>query len=263
MRNKEVIIKSDFAINVIAAFLALFSAYLIFTLNFNTKLFLMLNQSLAWIPPSVAMALTVIGDTHVALAILLPFLITNRNASLATILALIVGGLLIQLLKAYFNESRPVAILAEDMFRIIGPPLASNAFPSGHSATAFMAAAILYMLIENRQWRFLILISATLVALSRIIVGVHWPIDVLTGSAIGWLAGITAMQVSKHWLPPIRAGLHHFIIFLILTSNAYLLILFDSGYEQVRIVEQTVAIVSSIAFFFIVMKKKFKFNYIT
>ncbi len=65
-----------------------------------------------------------------------------------------------------------------------------NSFPSGHSADAFVSAVFLYYLLKNSQYsggRFLPLIFAFLIALSRVLVSAHYPSDVAAGMAIGIL----------------------------------------------------------------------------
>jgi len=66
---------------------------------------------------------------------------------------------------------------------VIGPRLAQHSYPSGHAAAAFGAAtAVGY---AYRRWFWLFLSPAAAVAVSRIYVGVHFPIDVTVGAAVG------------------------------------------------------------------------------
>jgi len=59
-------------------------------------------------------------------------------------------------------------------------------FPSGHSQGAFLIWPFLALRSKNpRKWLPLALGLATCIALSRIVLGVHWPIDVLGGAFIG------------------------------------------------------------------------------
>ena len=65
-----------------------------------------------------------------------------------------------------------------------------NAFPSGHSADAFVSGVFLYYMLKQSQYtgyRFLPLIYAFLIALSRVFVSSHYPSDVAAGMAIGIL----------------------------------------------------------------------------
>jgi undecaprenyl-diphosphatase len=59
----------------------------------------------------------------------------------------------------------------------------SDSFPSSHATTAFAGAVVLSFLLP-RLWP-LFVAAATLVAFSRLYVGVHYPTDVVAGAAIG------------------------------------------------------------------------------
>ena len=65
-----------------------------------------------------------------------------------------------------------------------------NSFPSGHSADAFVSGVFLFYLLKNSNYagfRFLPLMYAFLIALSRVCVSAHYPSDVAAGMAIGIL----------------------------------------------------------------------------
>jgi len=69
-------------------------------------------------------------------------------------------------------------------------PLDQFSFPSGHTlhAVAFTTIAIAHY----PQLAFLLIPFAFLVALSRMVLGLHYPSDVLAGAAIGAaIAGIS------------------------------------------------------------------------
>lgn len=80
---------------------------------------------------------------------------------------------------------------------------AYQAFPSGHSALAFAAAAA--AVAEIHRWNRdatwftapLLYGGATLVGLSRMYEDRHWPTDILAGAAIGTFAGIKAVRFSR------------------------------------------------------------------
>lgn len=92
---------------------------------------------------------------------------------------------LVRLLKIGIGRSRPANGSNFDPLTLKSE---YNSFPSGHAADIFTGAVLLYLLIDRsrwRHWRFLPLLYAGLVALTRIAGGVHHLADVVAGAAIG------------------------------------------------------------------------------
>jgi undecaprenyl-diphosphatase len=90
-------------------------------------------------------------------------------------------------IPASVPASRPVIRL------LGGPPLKEHSFPSGHAQAAMTAAMAFGFLYPRLRW--LLVGVAVLVALARVAVGAHFPLDVLAGAGIGaacasgvWLA---------------------------------------------------------------------------
>lgn len=60
-------------------------------------------------------------------------------------------------------------------------------FPSTHSSSAFAWAE--FMGIKYVRYKLLFFAFAALVAVSRVYIGVHYPVDVITGAILGWFIG--------------------------------------------------------------------------
>jgi membrane-associated phospholipid phosphatase len=177
---------------------ALASAMLVQAMPPKKDLFLAVNQWASRYPEAVWSALTLLGETPVLIAIVSPLLVWRPQAFYSVLAAVPVGACLSWALKALYNAPRPAALIDPALFQVIGPQLHRNAFPSGHTITVFAAAAALVvgLLAARRQkWQVprmlagLIVLLAAMVGVSRVAVGAHWPVDVLAGAGVGWIAG--------------------------------------------------------------------------
>ncbi|WP_395783599.1 phosphatase PAP2 family protein [Aquirufa sp.] len=67
-------------------------------------------------------------------------------------------------------------------------------FCSSHAANAFAVAVGFYLLTRNKPLGIALLIWASLMAYSRIYLGVHYPLDVITGAVIGTTGAVILKQ---------------------------------------------------------------------
>src|SRR4030095_15579774 len=84
-------------------------------------------------------------------------------------------------IKAYFRRRRPFIDVVRAL--VVGKRPGSWSFPSGHTASSFACAWVLSTYWPRRAPLFFTL--ASIVGLSRIYVGAHYPGDVLSGAIAG------------------------------------------------------------------------------
>ncbi|MBD3242199.1 MAG: phosphatase PAP2 family protein [Chitinivibrionales bacterium] len=173
--------------------------FLVFISRLDNVLFIGLH-SLAGEPGGAYWAhVTILGDGLVAAVVLLPFVRRRPDILFALVVASLVGILVTHGIKPWLDTPRPPKVLAgSTLLDVLGPAHKSRSFPSGHAMTAFMIAGIVAMNVP-KGWRLVCVLVATTVAVSRVVVGVHWPTDVLAGAACGWVAAVVGVAVAHRW----------------------------------------------------------------
>lgn len=135
------------------------------------------------------------GGTIWLIVILILLCIPNyRRWGIVLVCALILTALIGNIfVKNIFDRVRPCNIMPLTSM-LITPP-SSFSFPSGHSASSFASATVLWKM--NRRVGILAFIVAALIAFSRLYLFVHYPTDVLGGIALGVFIACMLVTLSK------------------------------------------------------------------
>ena len=107
----------------------------------------------------------------------------------------------------FWKKTRPIGItvlislLFDFVVNELITPLVTNvspyrSFPSGHSGGSFSAMFALYKWVPKKIG-IPALILATMVALSRLYVGVHYPTDIIAGCIIGFICSVLANYIVR------------------------------------------------------------------
>lgn len=155
-----------------------------------------LNHFFSFVDPQFWINITLWGDTLVLLCLMAPLLAYRPQWVYGLIASIPLGGLLSSVLKKAFNAPRPGDVLSAADYHALSDVLTGHSFPSGHSITAFAMASVVLACLETEEKRAAhlwikttVLAIALLIGCSRIALGVHWPMDVLAGACVGWIAG--------------------------------------------------------------------------
>ena len=195
-------------INFLIAFvlLILLSSIQLFDLKINVNGFIAINSRGNIADEKVWSFITLMGDTGILWPMLLIFSITSMKTIYAVLAAVPMGGFLSVLLKKLFDSPRPSGLLELVDIHVIGPVLTTHSYPSGHTITIFAAisAIVLSYSIQAKSlgsiFKIGLFIFATVVGISRIMVGAHWPLDCLAGACVGWISGVTGIYLSRKYL---------------------------------------------------------------
>jgi undecaprenyl-diphosphatase len=121
-----------------------------------------------------------------------------KMASASALAAAAVAMLTNQVITHFvWERSRPYATHgASD--HLLSAPSVDPSFPSDHAAAAFAIAFA--VLACSRRGGIAFLVAATLIGLSRIALGMHYPSDVLAGALVGWLAAMLVTRLGRVWI---------------------------------------------------------------
>jgi glycosyltransferase involved in cell wall biosynthesis/membrane-associated phospholipid phosphatase len=173
-------------------------------------------------------AITFLGDGAVALALAL--LAARRLPRLvwAAVIAALLATAWVHGGKHAYDERRPLATLEKSEVKVIGPELRYSSFPSGHTATVFTVAGVCILGLRLGIGASLAFLGiATLVGVSRMVVGAHWPLDVLAGAFGGWVAAVLGVALAERWSFGLRPAVQGLATLLFIAAAVLLL----SGYD--------------------------------
>ncbi|HEX7599261.1 MAG TPA: phosphatase PAP2 family protein [Polyangia bacterium] len=123
----------------------------------------------------------------------------------AIVISFVLSEVITQILKRVAGQARPTAsIPGLDVHGYPKDPY-GNAYPSAHTSVVVGLVTALWPWLTWPQ-RVVGVAVAALVALNRLYIGAHWPVDVVGGAAIGLLSGSVCWLVAARW--PIRRGGH-------------------------------------------------------
>lgn len=209
----------------------------------NQSLFLKINSISTITGSWIWSNLTLLGDLLIVLVLMLPFCYNKPRMVWHAMLSVLIVILAVQLIKFSINTDRPVTNLPPDTFRLIGKTMLLRSFPSGHTATAFAFTGVLIYEIKHFCFRFLFLITAFLIGVSRIVVGAHWPIDICGGAILGLIGAWTVhfLIIKTPWGYGYRAQMIRIPILLI--TALVVLLVYNPKYPQSMPLQRVIAII--------------------
>jgi membrane-associated phospholipid phosphatase len=109
-----------------------------------------------------------------------------------------------RLIKPYVSRARPCneITLAKDIIPRVRCG-SGKSFPSAHATNHFAIAVYLIMVFYSR-WKPILpiaLLWAAIICFAQVYVGVHYPVDIATGTILGTLIGIFCARLFKHKQP--------------------------------------------------------------
>lgn len=158
-------------------------------------------QSIAtpWLD-QLAFVITQVGSEYAYVGLLVViYLAVDAKAGRWLGLAVLGGYYLNQHLKELFDTTRPY-LLHPELLRGGGASAETApgpAFPSGHTQAATTFWIFAAALVRRRAFTVVAILIVAAVAVSRVYLGVHWPIDLLGGAVAGLVVVAVAWWLTR------------------------------------------------------------------
>jgi hypothetical protein len=111
-----------------------------------------------------------------------------------------------------------------------------RSFPSGHTATIACAVSLLILYFGRTKYIWALVLLAVAVGGSRVVIGVHWPLDVAVGGLIGSMVAIVGAWLA-YQLPFTSTKIGHWTITLLPIAAALILVLREPVYPEIAVFE--------------------------
>jgi undecaprenyl-diphosphatase len=118
----------------------------------------------------------------------------QRTVMMAMISIGIVSGLML-LCNHYYFRTRPFDNLPASSIHLLFYKPTDSSFPSNLAAVLFAIAVA--VCLKNRKYGYWLLGLATLSSFGRVYVGVHYPLDILGGAALGTLSAFISSGIIR------------------------------------------------------------------
>ncbi len=141
----------------------------------------------------------------IAIGVVLSVAFRRLGPIVTTVITMVVAGQVDKYLKLLIDRPRP-PIGDRSVHALIAVP-PDPSMPSGHALTSFACAVVLAGFAPRLRWP--LLAYASLVAISRPYLGVHYPSDVIVGAVIGAVLGLALDQTRRALINRSQNRWHH------------------------------------------------------
>ena len=204
------------AIFILSVYLALFGTLIMVLIFSEEEIFKEINRVAVDSPVNYTIIMTYISDYGRAIFLIpIVYVLSFRkkdgeenNKRLLYIELVIIGlfflitSLVVDSLKEIIKRERPPYSTRpeprKETSKKLFPFYSPFSFPSGHATSSFLLAGIPSLLVEGSKnkitlYRAFCLTLAVIIAFSRLWLGVHYPLDTISGAILGWSLGILAV----------------------------------------------------------------------
>lgn len=193
-----------------------FAALLAVVAPLNRGLFLAIHHAAAGLPAELWRSLSALGDWPTVIVLVAALALYQSRRLPAVLLSAGLAILLAAGLKTLFGAPRPPLVLPPGTIHLLDVLPSSASFPSGHSTAAALLATLLAF-GASRHWCIVLALFALAIAMSRLAIGVHWPVDIVCGLLIGWWSAWLAQRyIPEQGWPQWLLSVLRFALFAVL-----------------------------------------------
>ncbi|MFV1997592.1 MAG: phosphatase PAP2 family protein [Acidiferrobacterales bacterium] len=189
--------------------------------------------------------ITLFGEGLLGVALVAPIARWRRDMAWSLLLSALLAVLIVLGAKELFAMPRPAYVLPASEVIVIGPLLQVVSFPSGHTATITILATVVALHLNRGYFYAAALLAILLVGLSRVVVGAHWPMDVLGGMVLGWWLSLAGVRLALYFPFGTKRNWQTALCIFSLTGAA----LFwgaETGQYQAVLLQQSLAILAGV-----------------
>jgi undecaprenyl-diphosphatase len=125
-----------------------------------------------------------------------------KVASASALAAAAIGLLVNKVISSAWHRDRPYQ--THHVARIWGPHKSDASFPSDHASASFAIAVAVLLIDPVVGIAFCVL--AVLIAVGRVVVGEHYPGDVLAGALIGTASAVVVVRLARPFVVAVVRG---------------------------------------------------------
>lgn len=156
-------------------------------LEFQLPIMLFLQKIQNGVLDAIAEIITIMGEAFIPILIICwIYWCWDKKKGFGIISAMLSATVFMQVIKSIMRVPRPFMKYPDLITGKRVSTATGYSFPSGHSTTSGSFYGALAKYFRKYKWIFAISIALIcLVPISRLYLGVHWPLDVIVGTAIG------------------------------------------------------------------------------
>jgi undecaprenyl-diphosphatase len=125
----------------------------------------------------------------------------QQETIIASLISVGIANGLVGLCNAFYFRLRPFAVLPDSQVHLLFYKPTDSSFPSNFTTMLFALAVPI--MFKNKKYGLALLGIALVGGFARIFVGIHYPLDVLAGAAIGVLTGLLSWGLVRLLKPVI------------------------------------------------------------